>query len=130
MKQAMTKNLEQLKIKDLYSILLFVLYKLKDDNKYSTLSELAYLLDKDSLLKLCQYYGGMTITIPTIEDLDKVLNGMLVYQKVDLEHQNLKEVLSNFSRAAHERDEVLETYLVVKSVISGYNISEKVEQNS
>ena len=126
----MTKNLEQLKIKDLYSILLFVLYKLKEDNKYSTLSELAYLLDKDSLLKLCQYYGGMTITIPTIEDLDKVLNGMLVYQKVDLEHQNLKEVLSNFSRAAHERDEVLETYLVVKSVISGYNISEKVGENS
>ena len=110
MKQAMTKNLEQLKIKHLYSILLFVLYKLKDDNKYSTLSELAYLLDKDSLLKLCQYYGGMTITIPTIEDLDKVLNGMLVYQKVDLEHQNWKGVLSNFSRAAHERDEVLETY--------------------
>lgn len=27
-------------------------------NEYSSLSELAYILDKDNLLNLCEFFGG------------------------------------------------------------------------
>ena len=52
---------------DIYSIILFIIFKIKKLPEYAALSELVYVLDKDSLLKLCEYFGGTTIKIPTIE---------------------------------------------------------------
>ena len=52
--------------------------KIKDLPEYSTLSELAYILDKKSLLKLCEYFGGITMTIPTIEDLENLTKSLLL----------------------------------------------------
>ena len=39
-------ELEKLKSVDIYSLLMFVLFKVKDVKEYSTMSELCYLLDK------------------------------------------------------------------------------------
>ena len=47
------EELNNLKTTDLFSLLLFVLYKIRDIEEYSTISELAYILDKESLLQLC-----------------------------------------------------------------------------
>ena len=53
-------NQELLSIKelDIYSLILFALFKLRDIPDYLVLSELVYVLDKDNLLKLCEYFGG------------------------------------------------------------------------
>ena len=40
------ENIDNLKQQDIYSFLLFVLYRLTGVNEYSSLSELAYVLDK------------------------------------------------------------------------------------
>ena len=61
------EELNQLKETDVYSMLLFVLYKMRGIEEYSILSELAYILDKKNLLNLCEYFGGLTIKIPTID---------------------------------------------------------------
>ena len=67
MSNTLRKELDNLKMTDTFSLILFVLYKIRDVKEYSTLSELAYILDKDALLNLCEYFGGMSIKIPTIE---------------------------------------------------------------
>ena len=62
-------ELENLKEKDIYSLMLFALYKAQEIPEYASLSQLAYILDKDNLLKLCEFYGGLTIKIPTVKEL-------------------------------------------------------------
>ena len=42
------KALEELNKEDIYSLILFVLYKLKNVSEYSILSELVYILDNGS----------------------------------------------------------------------------------
>ena len=79
------EELNQLKETDVYSMLLFVLYKMRGIEEYSILSELAYILDKKNLLNLCEYFGGLTIKIPTIDELESLLNSLLMYQYVELE---------------------------------------------
>jgi hypothetical protein len=46
---------------------------------YMVLSELVYVLDKDNLLKLCEYFGGSTIKIPTIKELESIVYSLLLY---------------------------------------------------
>lgn len=74
-------NQEILSVKelDIYSLILFALFKLRDIPDYLVLSELVYILDKDSLLKLCEYFGGTTIHIPTIDELESLLYSLLLY---------------------------------------------------
>ena len=81
------QELEKLKAPDLWSLMLFVLYKVRDIPEYSSLSELAYVLDEKNMLRLCEYFGGTTITIPTIDEMEKMIYGLLLYYYV--EHQNL-----------------------------------------
>ena len=69
-------SLKQLNSSDTYSLILFCLYKIKNNEKYSTLSELAYVLDKDNLLKLCEYFGGLTIKIPTIDEIESLVQAL------------------------------------------------------
>lgn len=55
------KELSNIKELDIYSLILFALFKLRDIPDYLALSELVFLMDKKELLKLCEYFGGMTI---------------------------------------------------------------------
>ena len=85
------KDLNTLREKDLINLLLFTIYKLTDDPKYATISELIYTVDKDSLYNLCSIYGGMTIKIPTIKELELVINVLLVYQYINFENKTLDD---------------------------------------
>ena len=78
------ENLLTLKETDMWSLVLFALYKVRDLPEMSTISELAYVLDKDSVLKLCEYFGGMTIKIPTVEELENLVYALVLYQYVNL----------------------------------------------
>ena len=78
-------ELDNLRTKDIYSLILFALFKLKDLPEYSALSELAYILDKENLLKLCEFFGGMTITIPTMQELESIVYSLVLYQYVKID---------------------------------------------
>ena len=71
------KTYENLKSQDIYSLVLFCLYKLKDVPEYSSLSELAFVMDKDNLLNFCEYFGGQTIKVPTIQELKDIMFALL-----------------------------------------------------
>lgn len=119
----MNSELRKLKTKDVYSLILFILYKLKEDPRYSTLSELAYILDKDSLLNLCQYYGGLTITIPTISEIDHVLNALLLYQKVQVDGLDFNATFNSLNLRQNEKEQILELYKCIINVMGNYSIS-------
>ena len=75
----LTKNLNMLNEEDILNDVLYLIYKLNDDPKYSVLSELIYILGKDSLFKLCSILGGCEIKIPTLFDLKLFIGALYVY---------------------------------------------------
>lgn len=108
---------------DIYSLMLFVLFKLKDTNEYSSLSQLSYILDKDSLLKLCEFYGGTSIAIPTIEDLEAVFNALLLYQEVNIEKQDFDKMIDKRDLQRPEKRKLLDCYDVVVDVLKNYDFN-------
>ena len=82
----MNKNISQLNEDDVYTLVFFLLYKLKDDPDYAVASELVALLDKQSLLKLCAYYGGKKLQIPEVRDIEKMLDLIDAIIEVNVKH--------------------------------------------
>ena len=102
---------------DIYSLMFFVLYKSTDIKEYSSLSQLAFILDKDSLLKLCEFYGGLTIKIPTINELETILKGLLLYQQVHLENKNIDDIIDKYDK------ESIEYYKQIKEILKDYSFN-------
>lgn len=116
-------ELDNLTKSDIYSLMLFALYKCNDASEYSALSQLAYILDKESLLKMCEYYGGLTITIPTISELERFLNALLVFQLVDIEHNALEETLLTFKNKNEHVKFLKHDYEIIKNALKDYNFN-------
>lgn len=108
---------------DIYSLMLFVMYKLKDSNEYSSLSQLSYILDEENLLKLCEYYGGTTIYIPKIEELEDMLNAMLLFQRVDIEKQDLTKCLTTLDKKGENTKSIKKNYFVIKEVLKDFSFN-------
>mgnify|MGYP003290817581 FL=1 len=60
------------------NLLLFTLYKTK--RLPENLCKLAFLMDMDSFLNLCGYYGGETIQIPKLKDVDCTMKALKLYE--------------------------------------------------
>lgn len=84
-KSNIVKGLNALNSKDIYSMMLFALYKIKDVPEYSTLSELVYVLDKESLFNFLSVFEGLTIKIPKLSELQEVIYGLMLYTLVNVE---------------------------------------------
>lgn len=111
MEEIMNNNqLNSLKENDVYSMLLFALYQSNKLPEYSTLSELIYILDKEPLLKLCEYFGGTTIKIPTIDDLEILIYALLIYQKVDIDKSDLDTVIKQLELKSFKIKQIKEAY--------------------
>ena len=117
------KELDKLTSSDIYSLMLFGLYKANEIPEYSSLSQLSYILDKSNLLKLCEFYGGTTIYIPTIYELETLLNALLLYQKVDIEHRELEEELDKMRASTGTTTEIRKFYLLLKDVLNKYSFN-------
>ena len=115
---------DALKQVDVYSMILFALYKLKETPDYSTLSELAYVLDEKSLFKFLEYFGGLTITVPKLEDFKLICKALILYQRVNLEGQSLNKELKAISeKGLYKIDAVRHAYEVVCEVLLNYEFS-------
>lgn len=116
-------ELKKLKQIDLWSLMLFVLYNFQKVPEYSALSELAYILDEKSLLKICEYFGGQTLYIPTIDQLEETIYAMLLYQYVDVENMSLEDALP-LLRAGKEREKPIKNcYKTLKQVLKNYELT-------
>ena len=124
-KSELIKSLEELNKEDLYSLMLFALYKLKDTPEYSTLSELVYILDKESLFNFLNFYGGLTITIPTMYDLKKMIYALMLYQQVNIEGNDLQSTLRKINVEEVTIKDLKEAYYKICEVVSNYEFKRK-----
>lgn len=117
------EELQKLKEPDIWSLMLFVLFKIKDVPEYSGISELAYILDRKNLLKLCEYFGGCTITIPTIEELEILVYGLLLYQYVNIEGIEMEDALVMVSRKDIDSKKVRHAYCKILETLENYELT-------
>lgn len=115
------QELEKLKEIDVWSLLLFALFKVKDIPQYASLSELAYILDKKNLLKLLEYFGGTTIKIPTIDEMESLLYALLLYQYVDIEKIPIEDALVTLGVPSDKTKDYKLEYTKVKTVLNSYS---------
>ena len=110
-----------LKESDIYSLMLFAMFKLRDIPEYSSLSELVYILDKDSLLKLCEYFGGLTIKIPTIEELESIMYSLILYQYVNIDGMDYDEAVKIIGYKSSQLRKVKSDYFAICEILDKYD---------
>lgn len=115
------KALKDLNTTDIYSILLFAIFQLKDDPKYSTLSELCYVIDNDSFINLLQYFGGKTITFPTVSEFKDLVDGLCLYQLVNIDKLDYSRCLKDLNITNDRLDDVSLVYQKLCEVLANYN---------
>lgn len=120
-------DLNKLQKSDIYSVILFVLYKLNEIPEYSALSELAYVLDEENLYNLCEAFGGCTIKIPTPNELKTIIKALLLYQCVNVEKIEYDEAVDLVSKEGDEVPvkDIKEAYQKVCSVLTKYEFKRK-----
>lgn len=113
--------LEELNKKDIYSLILFVLYKMKDNPEYSTLSELIYILDNDSFIRFLKYFEGETITIPKIDDLKMILDALLFYERKMNTELTDNEIIEELNLNKVNKEKLNSTLNIVEEVLKDYD---------
>lgn len=113
-------QIKLLKETDVYTVILFALYALMPIPEYSSISELAYVLDKQNLLNLCEYFGGQTITIPTIDELETLTYSLLLYQYVNVEGRDYDEAVELIGHESKDLRRVKKYYTKLCEVLKNY----------
>ncbi len=114
------QKLDNLKMADTYSLILFALYKLIDIPEYSALSELAYVLDKNNLLNFCEYFGGVTIKVPTIDELTELTDALLLYQYVKIDKKDYNESVAEIGYESKDLRSLKKNYLKICEILDNY----------
>lgn len=118
------RELDILSLSDIYSLMLFILYKVQDIPEYAVVSELCYLLDSRSLTRLFAYFAGKTITIPTAEEFKVLTSALLLYQKINLDGKSFADAQAELKDlTAKQKTEVTDLYLKIIPIINDYNIN-------
>lgn len=123
MRKDTREKLEALKKEDVYSLLLFALFRLKDVPEYSSISELAYILDGKSLFNLLEYYGGTTIRIPTLDEFDTVVQSLLLYQYVNIEGIEYSQAVKLLDTTTCSIKEIKECYTNMVDILKDYEFN-------
>ena len=119
------QSLDNLKSADIYSMILFALYKLIDIPEYSALSELAYVLDRKNLLNLCEYFGGITIRIPTVDELTELTDALLLYQYVKIDKRDYDEAVNETGYKSSSLRTLKKNYNKICDILDNYTFKSR-----
>lgn len=120
-KSNILKALEELNKQDIYSLILFTLYRLKDVSEYSILSELIYILDEKSFSRFLSYFEGQTIKIPRISDLKSIINALLFYERKSNTNMTDDEILADLNISERDKSSLYETINLISEIIKEYD---------
>lgn len=116
-KSNIVKGLNELSTKDIYSMTLFALYKLKDNPQYATLSELVYVLDKDSLFDFLSVFEGLTIKVPKLSELHEVVYGLMLFTLVNVQGIPYDEAFSQVWMPTMDKEALKKSYETICGVM-------------
>lgn len=119
------KELNKLREPDIWGFMLFALFKIKDIPEYAVSSELAYILDKPNFLRLCEYFGGCTLKIPTVEEMELLLYGLLLYQYLEVDKITLEEAGELLQNSDYSLKEIKNSYKDIKEILTNYELSSR-----
>ena len=122
------KNLESFKDIDIYSLSMFTLYKLTDIPEYSILGELPYILGRKELFDLCTYFGGRTIRIPTVTELNSMMYLLLLYQYTKIDNVPYDEAVKMVGYKSNELRGVKRGYLKLCKVLENYKFERNIKK--
>ena len=128
-KEKIKNDLKFLSENDVYSLSLGLLYKLTQVPEYAVVSKLPYLLNRESLFNLCEYFGGSTIKIPTVVELRRTLRVLLLYQAYIVEHRSWGDSMK-LAGYHHNESELADKQLrIFQETIADYNFGNADEQS-
>lgn len=114
-------NLDNLQLPDIYSLMLFLMYKIQDIPEYATLSKLCYLVDGNSLQRVLTYFAGQTIKFPTESDFTIMTSALLLYQYVNIERMAYADAQAKLENlTAKQREKVTDLYLSLIPLVEKY----------
>lgn len=114
MKSSIKQNLDSLHLSDIYSLMLFVLYKVQDIPEYAVTSELCYLLDGANMTRLLTYFAGKTVTFPSASEMAIVTNALLMYQYINIDGETFTAAQNKLTGLTKkEKDRVTELYVQI-----------------
>ena len=123
MKPSIKKNLNSLHLSDIYSLMLFILFKVQDIPEYAVTSELCYLLDGANMTRLLTYFAGKTVTFPTESEMTIVTNALLMYQYINIDGETFTSAQNKLGDLTKkEKDKVTELYVQLLPIMKQYNI--------
>ena len=123
MKNNIKKNLNNLHLSDIYSLMLFVLFKVQQIPEYALTSELCYLLDGANMTRLLTYFAGKTITFPTESEMKVVTNALLMYQYINIDGETFTAAQNKLEKLSKkEKDAVTDLYVKLLPIMKQYNI--------
>lgn len=123
MKNNIKKNLNNLHLSDIYSLILFILFKVQDIPEYAVTSELCYLLDGANMTRLLTYFAGRTVTFPTESEMTIVTNALLMYQYINIDGDTFTTAQNKLGKLTKkEKDKVTELYVQLLPIMKQYNI--------
>lgn len=130
-KSNILRALEELDKQDIYSLILFTLYKLKDVSEYSVLSELIYILDDKSFARFLSYFEGQTIKVPRINDLKNIINALLFYERKSNTKLSDEEIFNDLGINEEDKSTLYETINLISEIIKDYDFKRnKGESNA
>ena len=118
-------NFNDLNEDDIYAYSLFLLHKLRDIPEYMTSSELPYVLDQTNLLRLCQFFGGRTIKIPTQEELYEIMYLILLYQYVKIDKMDYDKAIDMLKYKPFQTTKLKVEFKKMCEILNRYNFSSR-----
>lgn len=118
-------NLKDLKSVDVYAMSMFILYKLTNVDEYSVMGELPYILDKESLLNFCNYFGGRTIKVPTLNELHSVMYLILLYQYTKIDGIPYDSAVKLIGFKSSELRNVKSSYSKICEILDKYQFGKR-----
>jgi len=123
MKTNIKSSLNTLHLSDIYSLMLFIIYKLQDIPEYMVLSELCYLLDGANLTRLLTHYAGKTIRIPTEDEFATMANALLMYQYINVDGMSLVDAQNKLEDVTPKQvEKITDLYIKILPIMRNYNI--------
>ena len=122
-KTSIKKNLNNLHLSDIYSLMLFVLFKVQNIPEYALTSELCYLLDGANMTRLLTYFAGRTVTFPTESEMTIVTNALLMYQYINIDGETFTAAQNKLGKLTKkEKENVTDLYIKLLPIMKQYNI--------